>query len=679
MLGWWTDESKGYRLEDLETPGKLISSRDVDFIEDSSPNDLAIIDNIPPPPESIDNLVDNAISTDSISPSISTPDPSKVALPESRPSTPPSPAMKEMLSPPLAPKKASKWLSLPKREPSSRNRQPPTKFNDENQFTYLSNTTFAFISTTSEPRTLKEALLSPHSKQWEKAIESEFNQLVKAGVFEWIDCLPNDKKAVGSHIVFKEKLDGHGKHIKFKAWIVAQGFSQVPGLDFTETFSSVARFTTLRIFLALTAFLNLELHQVDVVGAYLQGDLDEEIYMKVPDGLAKKYGSGQKFWRLKKALYGLKQAGRQWKKRLHQVMTKLGFTRAIANDCLYVLWEHGKIVLMVLIYVDDMAVAGKGIPGIVLFKQNLSKDFEITDLGELRFILGILVTRDRSKYLIFLNQSAYITQVLARFGMLDAKPVSTPLPVKHGLSISQSPSSKAEEDGYIDFARGIHYLSLVGSLLYATQTHPDIQFSVNLVAQFSGNPGIPHLEAAKCILRYLKGTQNFSLILGQHGRDAVDIVGWTDSDWAGDVDSRRSVGGFVFDVAGGCVSWSSKKQVSVATSSVEAEYVASANATKEAVWLRTLLKEVGYPQHQATIIHADNQGAIALARNPTSHSRAKHIDICFHFIRERIEKNEIKLQYISTHQMVADILTKALPREAFEKFRKALGVVQVSR
>jgi len=164
MLGWWTDKSKGYRFEDLETPGKLISSCDIDFIEDSSPNDLAIIDNIPLPPESIDNLVDNAISTDSISPSISTPDPSKIALPESCPPTPPSPAMKEMLSPPLAPKKASKWLSLPKREPSSRNCQPPTKFNDENQFTYLSNTTFAFISTTSEPRTLKEALLSPYSK-----------------------------------------------------------------------------------------------------------------------------------------------------------------------------------------------------------------------------------------------------------------------------------------------------------------------------------------------------------------------------------------------------------------------------------------------------------------------------------------------------------------------------------
>ena len=200
-------------------------------------------------------------------------------------------------------------------------------------------------------------------------------------------------------------------------------------------------------------------------------------------------------------------------------MTKLGFTCVMANDCLYVLWEYNKIVLMVLIYVDDMAIAGKGIPGVVPFKQNLSKDFEIPDLGELKFILSILVTRDRSNCLIYLNQSAYITQVLVRFGMSDAKPVSTSLAVKHGLSTSQSLSSEIEQNEYSSFSGGIHYLSLVGSMLYATQTCPDIQFSVNLIAQFSGNPGIPHLEAAKHILRYLKGTQDFSLVLGHQGMD----------------------------------------------------------------------------------------------------------------------------------------------------------------
>jgi len=245
MLGWWTDKSKGYRLEDLEISGKLISSHDVDFIEDSSPNNLAIIDNISPPPESINKLVNDAISTESTTPSFSAPDPTKVHLPESCPSTLPPEPVKELLSIPSAPKKVSKWQNLPKREPLSRNRQLPAKFHDKDQSAYLSNTAFAFVATTSESRTLKEALLSPYSKQWEKAVNSEFNQLVKAKVFEWVKYLPNDKKAVGSCIVFKEKLDGHGNHLKFKARIVAQSFSQVPGLDFTETFSSVAKFTTL--------------------------------------------------------------------------------------------------------------------------------------------------------------------------------------------------------------------------------------------------------------------------------------------------------------------------------------------------------------------------------------------------------------------------------------------------
>ena len=312
-------------------------------------------------------------------------------------------------------------------------------------------------------------------------------------------------------------------------------------------------------------------------------------------------------------MYSLKQAGQQWKKRLHQVMTKLSFTHAIADDCLYILWEHGKIILMVLIYVDDMVIARKEIPGIILFKQNLSKDFEITDLGEMKFILGIQITRDRSNHLLYLNQSAYITQILMRFEMLDVKLISTPLAVKHGLSMFQSPSFEVELNEYSNFSRGIHYLLLVGSLLYATQTHPDIQFFVNLIAQFSGNPGIPYLEATKHILCYLKRTQEFSLVLGYQERGAVDIVRWTDSDWAGDVDSKHSVRGFVFDVVRGCVFWSSKKQVSVAISLVEAEYMALANTTKEAVWLRTLLKEVGYPQSQATIMHADNQDTIALA------------------------------------------------------------------
>jgi len=279
------------------------------------------------------------------------------------------------------------------------------------------------------------------------------------------------------------------------------------------------------------------------------------------------------------------------------------------------------------------------------------------------------------KRLIYLNQSAYIQRTIARFELENSTPVSIPLAVKHDLTLSQSPTTEAEKHALEDYASDIHYLSLVGSLLFATQTRSDIQFVVGLIAQFSNNPGIAHLEAAKRILRYLKSTVNYNLVLGKREEGKFDLVGWSDSNWAQDCDDRRSISGFVFNVAGSSISWSSKKQATVAISSVEAEYVASANATKEAIWLCTLLTKLDFPPTMATMIHADNQGYIALANNPVSHSRAKHIDIHYYFIRERIECREIRLNYISTKDMLADVFTKALPREAFERFRNLLGVL----
>jgi hypothetical protein len=262
--------------------------------------------------------------------------------------------------------------------------------------------------------------------------------------------------------------------------------------------------------------------------------------------------------------------------------------------------------------------------------------------------------------------------------MKDCHPVKTPLAVNHGLSIAQSPSTSTAVEAYSKYSNGIHYLSLVGSLLFATQTRPDIQFAVNLVAQFAGNPGIPHLGACKRILRYLRGTVDYSLVLGERNDGDVNLVGWSDASWAQDPDTRKSVSGYVFSIDGSSVSWSSKKQSVVATSTVEAEYIASANATKEAIWLRTLLSEVDYPQTEATIIHSDNQGSIALSGNPVAHSRAKHIDIRYHFIREHISKEEIKLNFVSTKRMLADVLTKALPRDTFIAFRGRLGVLDAS-
>ncbi|KAJ3557795.1 hypothetical protein NP233_g11654 [Leucocoprinus birnbaumii] len=646
MLGWWTDETKGWQLEDLEN-GKLIASRDVNFDENDAPSELASIDLPRATTEEVDEFVDDAIDNGTSSED----EPESAEALEQRLLTPPnivSPASK----PPPAPRKTTKWSDLPKREPSSRTRKPVERYGQKET------THVAFLTIGGEPSNYKEMMDSPNRDGWKAAVDAEYRQLKEKGVFEWVESLPEGKKAVGSRTVYRDKLDGHGNHVKFKSRIVARGFSQIPGEDFNETFSSVAKFTTLRVFLSLAAFLDFDIHQIDIVGAYLQGDLDEEIYMEIPEEIKELDPDAQKgYWRLRKSLYGLKQSGRQWKKRLHDILVGLGFTRAWADDCLYILRQKGKISLLILVYVDDMLVAGPNFCMIISLKNDITKHFDITDIGKLEYILGIQVTRDRNARIIYLDQSAYIQKLVTRFGMENCHPIQTPVAVNHHLSSAQSPSTTYSQNEYNAYANGIHYLSLVGSLLFATQTRPDIQFGVGLVAQFSGNPGIAHLATAKRILRYLKGTANFRLALGRRKEGELDLVGWSDSNWAQDLDTRKS------------------KQSVVATSTVEAEYVASANATREAVWLRTLLKELDFPQTDATIIHADNQGCIALAGNPVSHSRAKHIDIRHHFIRERIENKEIKLEYISTKNMLADIFTKALPRESFIKFRERLGVL----
>ncbi|KXN87171.1 Copia protein, partial [Leucoagaricus sp. SymC.cos] len=279
---------------------------------------------------------------------------------------------------------------------------------------------------------------------------------------------------------------------------------------------------------------------------------------------------------------------------------------------------------------------------------------------------------------IYLSQEAYLNQVLERYGMAGAHPVSTPLAVGNILSASQSPQSPDDVCKYKEYSNKIHYLSLIGSLLYAMQTQLDIQFMVGQVAQFGGNPGIPHLQAAKHILRYLKGTLELKLVLDHRGGKAFDLVGWTDSNWAQDPDSRHSIRGFVFEIAGSLVSWSLKKQPTMAMSSVEAEYMASSNAMKEAIWLRTLLGELDYLQVAATIIHTDNQGCIALAHNPVNHSCTKHINIKHHFIHERVKHSEIELRYILMKEMLVDIFTKQVPCEAFIKFRERLGVILIA-
>jgi hypothetical protein len=322
--------------------------------------------------------------------------------------------------------------------------------------------------------------------------------------------------------------------------------------------------------------------------------------------------------------------------------------------------------------VDDLMLVCNELNEIDQMKAKLSKKWEMSDMGELHHILGIGVRRDRAKRLIYLEQSRYISDILARFNMSDCKPVTTPCDSSIVLSKSMSPVTVEEQEAM----RDVPYSSGVGSLMYAmTATRPDIAFAVSVLSAFMANPGERHWIALKRVLRYLQGTRDYCLVLGG---SQVELSAWCDADWANDKDTRRSMTGYIFKLGDGVISWQSKRQATVALSSTEAEYMSVSHAAREAAFLNQLLSESGYKQYSITL-HCDNQSCIALSTNPAYHQRSKHIDIQHHFVREKVESGNITLTYVPGEQMIADILTKPLPRVKHEWCMEALGLSTYSQ
>jgi hypothetical protein len=412
--------------------------------------------------------------------------------------------------------------------------------------------------------------------------------------------------------------------------------------------------------------MGLEIHQMDVKTAFLNGELDVVIYMEQPEGFVQK-GREHLVCKLRKSLYGLKQSGRAWYECIHIFFVNKGFTRSHADHSLYVLQTCHYIVI-VIIYVDDLIILASNVDVINELKASLESEFEMSDLGELHFFLGVHFERDRKTRTITMHQRSYIETILERFGMADCKPIATPLDAKTSLV-------KLSEEEYEEHShemKDIPYQEAVGSLMYAmVATRPDLAFAVSVVSRFMSKPGPMHWMAVKRIMRYLKGTIDVRLrIGGQH----MNVKGYSDADWAGDVENRRSTSGYVFFVGDGAVSWNSKRQQTVAQSTMEAEYMAMNRCTREAIWLRQLMEDVGCAQEEATTMMCDNQGSMALAKNPTNHDRSKHIDVQHHFIREKIENKIVELEYCPTQYMVADILTKALARDRHEMLSEIMGL-----
>jgi hypothetical protein len=539
---------------------------------------------------------------------------------------------------------------------SSRNIRPPQRFSPS--------LFYILLTDGGEPESYDEALQIEDSIKWELAMKDEMNSLMTNQTWE-LTVLPQKKKALHNKWVYRVKEEHDGSK-RYKARLVVKGFQQKEGVDYTDIFSPVVKLTTIRLVLGIVAAENLHLEQLDVKTAFLHGDLEEDIYMHQPQGFIVQ-GKENLVCKLRKSLYGLKQAPRQWYKKFDSFMYSTGFTRCQADHCCYVKsFDNSYIIL--LLYVDDMLIAGSSIEEINNLKKQLSKQFAMKDLGPAKQILGMRITRDRANGTLKLSQTEYVKKILSRFSMDEAKPVSTPLGSHFRLTKDQSPKTEQEQA----YMSKVPYASAIGSLMYAMVcTRPDIAHAVGVVSRYMSNPGKQHWEAVKWILRYLKGTLGTSLCFT--GAD-MKLTGYVDSDLAGDVDTRKSTTGYVYTLGGTAVSWVSRLQKIVALSTTEAEYVAVTEAGKEMVWLQGFLEELGQRQKKG-ILHSDSQSAIFLAKNPAFHSRTKHIQLRYHFIRSLLDGGQLTLEKILGAKNPADMLTKGVTIEKLKLCSTSVGLL----
>ncbi|GJR33300.1 retrotransposon protein, putative, ty1-copia subclass [Tanacetum coccineum] len=525
-----------------------------------------------------------------------------------------------------------------------------------------------------EPANYKAALLDPESKKWLDAMNVEMQSMKDNDVWVLVE-LPPNARTVGSKWLFKKKTDMDGAVYIFKARLVAKGFTQTYGVDYEETFSPVADIRAIRILIAIAAYYDYEIWQMDVKTAFLNGHLSEEVYMEQPEGFVNpKYPNH--VCKLKRSIYGLKQASRQWNKRFDDEIKKFGFTQNPDEPCVY-LKASGSYVAILILYVDDILLMGNNIPMLQDVKSYLGRSFAMKDLGDAAYILGIKIYRDRSKRLIGLNQSAYIEKILKRFYMENSKRGTIPMQEKLKLSKSQGASTPAEKQRM----QNIPYASAIGSIMYAVRcTRPDVAFAQNMTSRFQQNPGEEHWTAVKNILKYLRNTKDMFLVYGGNLKRQLRVSCYTDAGYLTDADNLKSQTGYVFVLNGGAVDWKSTKQSIFATSSTDAEYIAAFDASKEAVWIRKFISGLGIvPTIEEPIsMYCDNTGAIAIAKDDGVTKGARHFRAKVHYLRETIKMGDVRIEKIDTDDNLADPFTKALAFPKHSELTRNIGLLPAS-
>ena len=520
----------------------------------------------------------------------------------------------------------------------------------------------ALINGFDEPASYSEAISGPEREQWLQAMQKEWDSLKENKTWKLVYPPPN-RSILRGRWVFKKKLGVDGRVARFKARWVVKGFLQRQGIDYNETYSGVVKAITSNILLAMAAKYDWEVDLVDIVTAFLYAGVKERIYVEQPTGFEEEVS---KVCLLLRALYGLKQSPREWYETLAEFLLSLGFVRSQYDSCLF-LFKSDRGIVFVAVYVDDIQVVGHR-PLVDWIKGRLHDRFKTTDLGHCTYYLGMRMERDRARGLIKISQPGHIENILRTHQMTAAKSHASPMEPNANNTLVAAPEGfVAEPDDVTAFKSGL------GLLMYLmVRTRPDIAFAVCKLSTFSNNPSDVHWKALKRVFRYLAGTRSRGIVYG--GANNLDLCGYTDADWAGDQDSARSTSGYVFTLNGGAISWKSTKQKSIAKSTCEAEYMAQSDTAQEAVWVRFMLSELGELLNGPTPIFGDNQGAMALAKNPIDHKRTRHINVSYHFVRELITNGILTLTYISTNEMMADGLTKALTPAKFAEFLRMLGL-----
>ncbi|GJW39215.1 retrovirus-related pol polyprotein from transposon TNT 1-94 [Tanacetum coccineum] len=503
----------------------------------------------------------------------------------------------------------------------------------------------AFL-TAIEPKTYKDALTQ---SCWIEAMQ-------EVEVWELV-LRPDKVMVITLKWIYKVKMDELGGILKNKARLVAHGYRQEEGIDFEESFAPVARIEAICIFLAFAAHINMIVYQMDVKTAFLNGILREEVYVSQPDGFVDTDRPNH-VYKLKKALYGLKQAPRAWYDHLSSFLISQGFSKGTVDPTLFIRSE-GKDILLVQIYVDDIIFASSTQKLCDQFADIMCSKFKMSMMGKISFFLGLQISQ--SPRGIFINQSKYAQESLKKYNMDSCDPVDTSMVEKSKLD--EDPEGKAVDPS--------HYRGMIGTLLYLTASRPDLQFAVCMCARYQAWPTEKHLLTVKRIFRYLKGTVHRGLWYSKDS--SIALTAFADADHAGCQYTRRSTSGSMQLLGDRIISWSLKRQKSVVISSTEAEYIALSGCCAQVLWMRSQLSDYGFRFNKIPM-YCDNKSAIALCCNNVQHSRSKHIDIRYHFIKEQVEDGVVELYFVNTEYQLADIFTKALGRERIEFISNKLGM-----